>query len=97
MNHAFHPEAEAEFVEAIAYYESCESGLGLDFATEVHAAIQRIRAFPMAWQVMEGDIRRALVHRFPYGLLYTPEEDRIWIIAVMNLHRQPHYWQDRLV
>lgn len=97
MNFAFHPEAEAEFLEAIAYYEERAPGLGLDFSTEVRAAVQRIQAYPLAWQVLEGEIRRALVHRFPYGVLYAVEKNRIWIVAVMNLHRQPEYWQERLV
>ncbi len=96
MNFAFHPEAEAEFLKAIAFYEERSPGLGLDFSAEVRAAIQRILAFPLAWQVLEGEIRRALVHRFPYGVLYAVEEGRIWIVAVMNLHRQPEYWWDRL-
>ncbi len=65
MNYAFHPEAETEFLDAIRYYEGCSSGLGLDFSAETYATIQRIRALPKAWQVLEGDIRRALVHRFP--------------------------------
>ncbi len=97
MNFDFHPEAEAEFLEAIAYYEERAPGLGLDFTTEVRAAIQRILAYPQAWQVLDGEIRRALVHRFPYGVLYAVEENHIWIVAVMNLHRQPEYWQERLV
>ena len=96
MNAAFHPEAEAEFLEAIAYYEEHAPGLGLDFSAEVHAAIGRILAFPKAWQILRGDIRRALVYRFPYGVLYAVDTDLIWIVAVMNLHRQPRYWQERL-
>lgn len=96
MNYAFHPEAEAEFLDAIAYYEERAPGLGLDFSAEVRAAIQRILAFPKAWQVLDGDIRRALVHRFPYGVLYAVEENRIWIVAAMNLHRRPEYWRERL-
>ena len=96
MNYAFHPEAESEFFEAIAYYEERAPGLGLDFSTEVHATVQRILAFPQAWQVLEDDIRRALVNRFPYGVLYAVDDTRIWIVAVMNLHQRPGYWQDRL-
>ena len=84
-----------EFNEAIEWYETHEPGLGLDFAAEVHAAVQRALAFPLAWQEMGGDIRRALVHRFPYGVLYVLERDRLLIIAVMHLHRQPGYWQNR--
>lgn len=42
MKYAFHPEAEAEFLDAIDYYEGCEAGLGYDFAIEVHATIENI-------------------------------------------------------
>jgi plasmid stabilization system protein ParE len=96
VNYAFHPEAEAEFVEAIEYYEAREIGLGLDFAAEVHAAIQRATTFPTAWQVVSQDVRRALVRRFPYGILYAIDAETILIVAVMNLHRAPNYWANRL-
>lgn len=49
MTFSFHPEAEAEFLDAIEYYESLESSLGYDFAIEVRTAIQRAEAFPLAW------------------------------------------------
>jgi hypothetical protein len=45
----FHPEAEAEFIQAIDYYEDREAGLGHDFAVEVYAAIERTMAYPKAW------------------------------------------------
>ncbi len=37
MTFSFHPEADEEFFAAVAYYEGCDSGLGLDFAREVHS------------------------------------------------------------
>ena len=46
MIFSFHPEAEAEFNDAIDYYEDKERGLSYDFAVEVYATIQRITAFP---------------------------------------------------
>lgn len=95
MNYAFHPDAEVELNEAIEWYEMREFGLGLDFATQVHAAIQRALAFPLAWQEIGGEIRRTLVHRFPYGVLYVAEPDRLLIVAVMHLHRHPDYWRNR--
>ena len=97
MKFVFHPDAERELNEAIEWYESREPGLGLDFATQVHAAIQRALAFPLAWQDMGSDIRRTLVHRFPYGVLYVADNNQLLIIAVMHLHRQPDYWRDRKV
>ena len=95
MSFVFHPDAEAEFTHAIEYYEEAETGLGYDFATEVYGTIQLITSLPKAWPIMEDDIRRALVRRFPYGILYAEEASGIYIIAVMHLHRQPDYWKDR--
>lgn len=95
MKWSFHPEAEAEFHAAIDYYEECESGLGEDFAIEVHATIQNILACPKAWLTLDGDIRRCLTRRFPYGVLYSIETEGIFILAVMHLHRHPDYWKHR--
>jgi hypothetical protein len=95
MKWAFHPEAEAEFHGAIDYYEECESGLGEDFAIEVHTAIQNILTYPEAWPTLEGDIRRCLTSRFPYGVVYSIETEGVFILAVMHLHRHSDYWKHR--
>ena len=91
----FHPEAETEFFKAIEYYESCIPGLGVDFSLEVYFSIQNILSYPHAWPILEDDIRRCLTNRFPYGVLYSIEGDIIYILAVMNLHRNPDYWKKR--
>jgi len=95
MKWSFHPEAETEFHAAIDYYEEYESGLGEDFAIEVYATIQHILAYPEAWLTLDGDIRRCLTSRFPYGVLYSIETDEVFILAVMHLHRHPDYWKHR--
>ncbi len=95
MNLAFHPEAEEEFNKAIEYYEEIGHRLGYDFAIEVYSTIQRSIALPRAWPVIEGEIRRSLVRRFPYGVLYSEEDEGIYVAAVMHLHRHPDYWKHR--
>ena len=95
MNFSFHPEAEAEFLAAIEYYEECEQGLGFDFSVETYSAIQRILNFPQAWSLVDHDVRRCLLHRFPFGVLYSIESSEIFILAVMHLHREPDYWKRR--
>jgi len=95
MKFAFHLEAEAEYLEAISYYEDCKPGLGEEFALEVYSTVQNIAAYPSAWPILEGDIRRCFVHRFPYGVLYSIEPGSILILAVMHLHRHPDTWKDR--
>lgn len=95
MNLLFHPEAETEFLAAIDWYEERSVGWGTDFAAEIHAAIQRAIAMPLAWPRIDGDIRRVLAHRFPYGVLYAIDGRSIYILAVMHLRRQPDYWRAR--
>ena len=95
MNVLFHPDAELELNAAIDYYEAIENGLGYDFSLEIISAIGRVIDFPKAWLIIDGDIRRALVKRFPYGILYAEDQDLIYIIAVMHLHRDPEYWKHR--
>ena len=96
MNSAFHPEAREEFLAAIDLYNQTEPGLGLDFASEINAAVELIEAFPNAWTLVDFEIHRCLVRRFPYALLYAVEKDMVMIYAVMHVHRDPDYWKSRL-
>jgi toxin ParE1/3/4 len=95
MTFLFHPEAEDEFHAAIGYYEDREAGLGYDFSVEVFTAIQNTVAHPHAWPLIEDDIHRCLVNRFPYSVLYAIEETAAFILAVMHLRRHPDYRKDR--
>jgi plasmid stabilization system protein ParE len=95
MTFDFHPEAEAEFIEAVAFYERAEPSLGEEFSLEVRATMRNVLSYPSVWPVLEGSVRRCLVNRFPYGILYSVETDRIFVLAVMHLHRRPGYWKER--
>jgi len=97
MRFRFHPDAEIEFMEAIDYYERIDSGLGLDFAIDVHEAISRAYTYSNSWARIQGDIRRSLVDRFPFGILYEKKDGMLYILAVMHLHREPNYCVDRLI
>ena len=91
----FHPEARAELLAAAEYYESQQAGLSRRFIEAVADAAQHIQATPLAYQVIEGVFRRCRVLRFPYGVIFQITHDYIYIIAVMNLRRQPGYWKQR--
>jgi len=96
MKFYFHEDAEFEFDRAIEYYEDSRSGLGLEFAQEVYAAITRVIQFPDAWSPMSKNTRRCLVNRFPFGIIYQVKSDYVRIIAVADLRKRPNYWRDRV-
>ena len=81
----FHPEAKSELFAGIDYYQDCEEGLGYDFSIEIYSGIRNIISYPLAWPTLEGEVRRYLIHRFPYGILYSIEPDKIFILAITTV------------
>jgi hypothetical protein len=71
----FHPEAQNEFVSAARFYEDQRQGLGLDFTLTIQRTYERLLGFPAAGAPFGRRLRRALVPKFPYGLLYRVEPD----------------------
>jgi hypothetical protein len=95
LRYSFHAAAEAELNEAVDYYNGSQKGLGNEFLREIYRTIQNILAFPDAWSPLSANTRRCLSKRFPYGVVYQVVNNEVFIIAVMNLNREPHYWKDR--
>ncbi|MGD9867120.1 MAG: type II toxin-antitoxin system RelE/ParE family toxin [Hyphomicrobiales bacterium] len=88
--------AETELDEAVRYYESQAPGLGMAFLVEFLSAVGLISDHPHAWQSLDGEIRRCRLNRFPYGVIYTPVDGDIVVLAVGHLHRKPGHSRERL-
>jgi len=91
----YHDLAEQELNEAAQYYEGECPGLGVAFLGEVARAIDFIIEHSEGAPLVAGTVRRKLLRRFPYGLLYSVQPDTVRILAVMNQRRRPFYWIDR--
>jgi len=87
--------AKLELDDVTHFYELEYKGLGLRFKTEVKGAVKRVAKYPEAWSIECGDIRKCLLHKFPYKILYSVEADHVFVIAIAYQHRQPDYWVDR--
>ncbi len=88
--------AEAEFLDAVSFYNTQSEGLGYEFAAEVNRTIQRIIQYPEAWAKLSKRTRRCRTNRFPYGVIYQIIEEMLLIVAVMHLSREPQTWRSRL-
>ncbi|MCC5622189.1 type II toxin-antitoxin system RelE/ParE family toxin [Nostoc sp. CHAB 5715] len=92
----FHPLAEQELVDIASYYEEQNQGLGLDYLTEVQGAINLLMRYPAAGVVVRGFVRRLILPKFPYSLLYRVVDDNlIRILAIAHHKRKPVYWIGR--
>ncbi len=88
--------AEREFAEAVEYYNQESEGLGFKFAAEVKRTLERIVQFPKAWTPLSERTRRCRTNRFKYGVIYQIREDKILIVAIMHLNRDPDSWKSRV-
>ena len=88
--------ADADIEAAFEWYESEQSGLGLEFLEEVRAAYARVLDGPLKYQELRSGIRRALTRRFPYGIYFSVENNLIVVIAVLDTVRDPAEWQFRI-
>lgn len=86
--------AKAEVQHAAKYYENEVEGLGKAFLSYIEGSIEEIERFPLASRVIRKDFRRFLIPRFPYGIIYRIEENRIFVAAIMHLKRKPYYWDE---
>ena len=92
---SFNRLAERELNDAALYYERESPGLGMKFLDEIDRYIAAILKNPNAGQSIRGPVRRRLLRKFPYGILYSVKENEIRILAIMNLRRRPTYWVRR--
>jgi hypothetical protein len=95
MNLRFRPEAELDIFEAAIWYEEERDGLGLRFEQQLDAVMVRIVESPAQFPVFHGDVRRALVPSFPFGVLFVERPGHVVVIGVLHLHRDPEAWTQR--
>ena len=88
-------EAKAEFYEAEQWYADVSVQLSKRFVQAVETTAQLIADYPSRFPVVYRERRRAGVQRFPYGLFYQIEAERVLVIACFHGKRNPRRWQRR--
>ena len=96
MNIRFLNLADHEVDDAVVWYNEQVNGLGREFLDELDRSVRLVKSFPEASTEIEPGIRRCLMARFPYSLIYGIDQQTIVVVAVAHLHREPRYWADRL-
>ena len=92
----FHPQAQRELEQSVNFYNRRVPGLGDEFLDLVVAATKRIQSDPLRCPLRPHGIRRMILDRFPFSVVYKDEPSRIWIVAFAHGARKPGYWSARL-
>ena len=102
MSLPFHAEAELEMVRALRQHELIDPELSADFNDKLTDALERIESRPQQFPLAEDgpndfEIRNLAIRRFPFRIVYWCGSLGTIVIAVAHLHREPGYWEDRLL
>jgi len=92
----FLPEASEELRAAAEYYDAQSVGLGRELVIQVRRLCRMIAESPKVGRSVRPELRRRLVRRFPYSVLYSIENDEVLIVAVAHHRRAPGYWRNRI-
>jgi toxin ParE1/3/4 len=96
MRLIYHPDAEAELIEAARYYERRVATLGAQFLDEADRAVATILEVPERWRIIEAGVRSYLMPHFPYAIYYRDYPNHLHILAVKHHSRHPDYWRYRI-
>jgi len=91
----FLPEAEIEFRESTLWYYTQQQGLELEFVRCIDECIERIKRTPALYPKVYKHLRRAVVKRFPYVVVYDFNGKEIIVFAVFHSRRDPKKFEKR--
>jgi len=89
------PLAEADLEDAARWYEDERAGLAERFLSDVNRTFARIRERPLQFPAVSGDVRRALLHTFPFAVYFRVLDEIVIVLAVLHLRRNPKVWRGR--
>ena len=89
------PEAAGDIEDAYNWYERARIVFGEEFPAAVREGLDSALAHPEQLPVAHRSVRRALLRRFPYSLLYRVEPAAILLVAVFHATRDPRVWRAR--
>ncbi len=87
--------ARVDLFDALDHYRGQSGPLAFDFLKELKRNLELIVSFPMASPVARGEVRKKVMRRFPYSILFFMDGERPIIVAVMHHSRRPDYWHHR--
>ena len=88
-------EAEGDALGAFHFYDTRREGLGERFRDHLGVALGKVQANPEIAPVIYRDLRRKLVERFPYAILYRAYPGFVFVVAIMHAKQNPGIWKRR--
>ncbi|MEQ1898843.1 MAG: type II toxin-antitoxin system RelE/ParE family toxin [Vicinamibacterales bacterium] len=90
----FQPAAEADVLDAHAWYAAYGAATAARFSAELAATVGRVVEHPRAFAKVHNETRRAVLHRFPYAVYYRIDLNMVVVLALHG-RQDPSRWKAR--
>ena len=91
----FHPEARAEYLDALTWYQTRSPQASAQFEAEVERALDLIKSNPTTFPKYDDEHRYIGLRRYPYSVIYRFQPGEIYVVAIAHSSRAAGYWQGR--
>jgi plasmid stabilization system protein ParE len=92
-----HPQAKADLLAAVEYYERESWPLAGRFSAEMERLVSEVSVNPSVFRLFHKNARRHFGFRFPYAVIYIERELEVQILGFAHFKRRPGYWVERLL
>lgn len=96
LKFSFHPEARKELRTALDFYrEAASPAIAREFLTIFDSSIERLRKHPASAPLYYKEVRRKVLRKFLFSIMYYVKDTRLRVLAVAHQSRKPYYWLGR--
>ena len=98
MNYKIHLRIEVvyDIIEIRLWYKEQSQSAAKEFMKMLKRTITYVKSNPLMYPIVHQYARRALLHHFPYSLLYEVNDDVIGIVGCFHTSRDPQDWKERI-
>ena len=97
MSYYFHPGAEADHFETIAFYETRQNGLGASYLAEFEETMADVVGMAHCYRIQrKPNIRGVSLKQFPFTIIFREVGGNVQVLAVAHKRRRHDYWVERI-
>ena len=88
-------EAEIDFDKSYEYYFEDNPKVADTFFKKINISLEDIKQDPFTFPIVYKEVRKYLVHKFPFIIYYQIVNSTIKVIAIFHTSRNPEIWNER--
>ncbi len=87
--------AKEDIQQIVDYYEDISTQVTDNFLIDLYADLELLQGNPQIFQVKYRQTHVRYMKRFPFGIHYQFDTEKVVILAVLHTSKNPKVWESR--